>query len=1000
MLDREHFARGYREGERDSVAGMPRALVAEEGDEPPVVKAEDSAYYHGYKAAVEGAARDEEGAWSAYVAKHSMRANAGPMGRRAIAQSRMVGASEADGLPVGSLLWADDRAWAVVPGGIAPVALLAERAGGHVPDGEPAASIASTFALMRQGDGRVPTHGTAQRHAITWVQAARTTTPNPLHLSLEGSYSIGLGTADDKAMRANVGGGWEGPGNYGLTDGEIARAASRIAGSDTLFSRWQGAMESFRTREAGDIVADACGAPPSNVDAPALAEVAREIARIRSGGRSTENQTMRSNAGIYSGSSASQDDYVIHYHHRGGFAVDRVGYRGTHTTIGPTRGYPTITDALKAIEYDAHVQGILSGVVFLQGEDDMGQIGSVIARGTGYAKFEVGGGLSLQNPYQEAEAIAASRRGGAHAPNAGRDNVLWQDTLLTWVSAGEAANGDPRGLNMVPTPEGQAAAQEMLEDRGGGGNASPLDQEHFFLEAAQGNGWSTVPPQDIGALTDATIVSMDGFIGDNGRWYPHPDVARPVVYAHMNYAVEDPVEMWAAGKPVFWVADVLEMTTEQRAMARQELASATGEAYEANARAGKAWFGQGDGNWEYGIKIDGIENDFPLKPLGRQEEWDAVKSFQASARTDWISAKSASSGAAALKRWVKAVSPSQFFAKYSSGDDSIKVWFTSEGHEPNAALDAVKIKNALALLHHEERSIGRDAAFDHVVRMFGLNDAEADVLANATHVKRHQKEAIHEPNARKNVSSVIDAFLAGRKHSEKTCRSDGWRIYSYALLIAARVNAQGEPVEVGAPGARVLVLDKRVSPSVTTSGQINAVLAAVPGAQVVSDMPYETRYLPNAAESKPLGETSSGKPVLEPTTGPYVERFRLPKWNAELTVLGYVQVPRGHVQRLFPEWTKADHREAAEIMALASDAALAEWNKLVADAVQRYGDGDGRLISGVYREHFPEETKEALRYLAHFANDATSASAFHHYATGSRTPWQQTDMHPSRRGST
>ncbi len=906
MLDREHFARGYREGERDSVAGMPRALVVEEGDEPPVVKAEDTAYYHGYKAAVEGATRDEEGAWAAYIAKHSMRANVGPMGRRAIAQSRMVGASEADGLPVGSLLWADDRAWAVVPGGIAPVALLAERAGGHVPDGEPAASIASTFALMRQGDGRVPTHGTAQRHAIAWVQAARTTTPNPLHLSLEGSYSVGIGTKDDEKMRANVDGGWGGPGNYGLTDSEIAQAASRIAGSDELFSRWRRALNSERVWErAVKLVADACGAPEQNIDRLSLDEVTREIARLRSVAGSTENQTMRSNAGVYSGSSASQDDYVIHYHHRGGFAVDRVGYRGTHTTIGPTRGYPTITAALKAIEHDAHVEGVSTSVVFLQGADDMGQIGNVIARGTGHAKFEAGGGFWGDRAYAEAEAIAA-RRGGAHAPNAGRDNVLWQDTLLTWVSAGEAANGDSRGLNMVPTFEGQAAAQEMLADRGGGSNASPLDQEHSFLEAAQGNGWSTVPPQDIGALTDATIVSADGFIGDNGRWYPHPDVERPVVYAHMNYAVEDPVETWASGKPVFWTADVLEMTAEQRAMAREELARATGEAY--------------------------------------------------------------------------------------------------------------------------------------------------------------------EPNARKNVSSVIDAFLAGRKHSEKTCRTDGWRIYSYALLIAARVDTQGEPAEVGAPGARVLVLDKRVSPSVTTSGQINAVLAAVPGAQVVSDMPYETRYLPNggfyedfvlstgrrvrhrpsqvspgaseayledggsmtsdewdeygatmrrrsmessfgpplrprkhlpnAGDSKPLGETSSGKPVLEPTTGPYVERFRLPKWNSELTVLGYVQVPRAHAQRLFPGWTKSDHREAAEIMALASDAALAEWNKLVADAVQRYGDGDGRLISGVYREHFPEETKEALRYLAHFANDATSASAFHHYATGSRTPWQQTDMHPSRRGST
>ena len=44
-----------------------------------------------------------------------------------------------------------------------------------------------------------------------------------------------------------------------------------------------------------------------------------------------------------------------------------------------------------------------------------------------------------------------------------------------------------------------------------------------------------------------------------------------------------------------------------------------GEARTVNAsRSSKPFFGQGDGAWVYGIKINGIENDFPLKPLGRQ----------------------------------------------------------------------------------------------------------------------------------------------------------------------------------------------------------------------------------------------------------------------------------------------------------------------------------------------------------------------------------------------
>ena len=70
---------------------------------------------------------------------------------------------------------------------------------------------------------------------------------------------------------------------------------------------------------------------------------------------------------------------------------------------------------------------------------------------------------------------------------------------------------------------------------------------------------------------------------------------------------------------------------------------------------------------------------------------------------------------------------------------------------------------------------------------------------------------------RKNIASVIDAFHANESYQDKTCRTDGRVIFSYATPIAVR------------HGATVYVLDPSESPSATTTGQIRAVLAALPG---------------------------------------------------------------------------------------------------------------------------------------------------------------------------
>ncbi len=91
---------------------------------------------------------------------------------------------------------------------------------------------------------------------------------------------------------------------------------------------------------------------------------------------------MRTNGrGIYHGTAAQRDDYVIHLHggkfHQASrrYYVDRIDRGGTHTTIGTTRGAPSIEEAIEVARKDARTRGILAGVIFEQRGDEITQIG-------------------------------------------------------------------------------------------------------------------------------------------------------------------------------------------------------------------------------------------------------------------------------------------------------------------------------------------------------------------------------------------------------------------------------------------------------------------------------------------------------------------------------------------------------------------------------------------------------------------------------------------------
>jgi hypothetical protein len=68
-----------------------------------------------------------------------------------------------------------------------------------------------------------------------------------------------------------------GPGNYGLTEAEIERAAARIVGDKDLFDEWWEANYAERFVETRDIVAKVSGCPAENIDAPVLHEVQEKV---------------------------------------------------------------------------------------------------------------------------------------------------------------------------------------------------------------------------------------------------------------------------------------------------------------------------------------------------------------------------------------------------------------------------------------------------------------------------------------------------------------------------------------------------------------------------------------------------------------------------------------------------------------------------------------------------------------------------------------------------
>jgi hypothetical protein len=123
---------------------------------------------------------------------------------------------------------------------------------------------------------------------------------------------------------------------------------------------------------------------------------------------------------------------------------------------------------------------------------------------------------------------------------------------------------------------------------------------------------------------------------------------------------------------------------------------------------------------------------------------------------------------------------------------------------------------------------------------------------------------------------------------------------------------------------------------------------------------------------------ANGKTVLGDVR--YDERHKVPKWSRTVTVL---DVPK-LFPRVFPELTRTAHKTRAATFLAKSKKFDKVYASLVKKALAQYGDGNGHLISGVYRDHFPELVKEKLRFYAHGASMLRSAARAHQDAVRMR----------------
>ncbi len=92
--------------------------------------------------------------------------------------------------------------------------------------------------------------------------------------------------------------------------------------------------------------------------------------------------------------------------------------------------------------------------------------------------------------------------------------------------------------------------------------------------------------------------------------------------------------------------------------------------------------------------------------------------------------------------------------------------------------------------------------------------------------------------------------------------------------------------------------------------------------------------------------------------------------------------------------SKKDHLAAATRSARKARVAREKYKRALDAAIKKYGEREPgeSIISGVYRQSFPEKVKDELREILRDVSKYSDLAFAHYGATGKRKPWHKTKL--------